>query len=123
MNTYRITALHPTGQVKTFKFQAEDIPAANTKFRQSHPKMTIVVTELIQEDIPKSSGQSKAKRRGHYKARLCQIRANLQSMTDDEDGLLTQEEILQIQRIACKVDRVVALFPERTMELKCRGVL
>lgn len=123
MNTYRIIAVHPTGRVKTFKFNAEDIPSSNALFKQAHPEMNIITTEFISENPTTQSPPSNIKRRSHLKARLCQIRANLQSMTDSEDGLLTQEEILQLQRIACKVDRVVALFSERTMELKQRGVL
>lgn len=125
MNTYLIEVKHPSGIIKKFKVQAQDKCLAKINFSKVYSTLEILSVELIAGLIepPLKKGFSNIKRRSHYKTRLCQIRANLQSMTDDENGLLTEEEVIMIQRIACKVDRVISLFPSRTLDLKLKGVL
>ena len=63
------------------------------------------------------------KERTYIKTRLAQIRGNLHSMIDSGEQLLTREEILQLDRISCKVSRVISLFEMRTMDLKREGKL
>ena len=125
MNTYLIEVKHPSGILKKFKLQAPFKHLAIDNFSKAFPQLEVLSVDVISPSVEPCAkkGISKAKQRSYYKSRLAQIRANLQSMTDAEDDLLTNEEILMLQRIACKVDRVIALFPGRTLELKQRGVL
>ena len=75
------------------------------------------------EDPISPTSLSPSRQRSHFKARLCQIRNNLQSMTDSESPYLTHEEVIQLQRISCKIDSVISKFGMRTMDLKNGGIL
>ena len=63
--------------------------------------------------------------RNYHRTRLYQVRGNLTSMIDSasQDNLLTQEEILQLQRSIKGIDRVIELFNMRSMDLRKGGVL
>ena len=81
------------------------------------------IEENLKENLTSSNSLSPYRQRSHFKARLCQMRNNLQSMTDSESPYLTHEEIIQLQRISCKVDNVISKFGMRTMDLKNGGIL
>lgn len=117
---YRVHAIHKVrGTSHTFILNSmSDVEM----FPLKYPKLSMHKVERVR-DYDKTNVNSPRRLRSHLKARLCQIRGNLQSMTDSEDSLLTEEEILAIQRITCKVDRVISLFEMRTMDLKKRGVI
>jgi hypothetical protein len=91
-------------------------------FKDTHPSLNIVSVEEVRK-YEKKNFNSPKRLRANLKARLCQIRGNLQSMTDSEEPFLTEEELVTIQRIACKVNRVISLFEMRTMDLKKGGVI
>ena len=117
---YRIHAVHKIrGSEHTFQVNSIDHVKA---FPITHPKLLIAKVECIRE-YDRSNVNSPKRLRANLKARLCQIRGNLQSMTDAEESPLTKEEILQIQRITCQVNRVISLFEMRTMDLKMGGVI
>lgn len=123
---FKIVATHPTHSTQhNFIIFDESARQALDQFHLTYPhlKLDSIVEEAGVEDVESPLKCSKYKMRNHYKARLCQIRGNLQSMTDAEESLLTQEEILSLQRIACKVDRVISLFNTRTLDLKKGGFL
>ena len=127
----RVFARHiATGSVHTFILSGKSLESISEYFEHRFPTVSMYRIDPITVDIIPERRESErrntcspAKRRGHYKARLCQVRGNLQSMTDSEYGLLTTEEILVLQRISCKLDRVIALFNTRTMDLKRDGLL
>ena len=117
---YRIHAVHKIrGSEHTFQVNSIEHVEA---FPVTHPKLSMTKVERIRE-YDKTNVNSPKRLRANLKARLCQIRGNLQSMTDDEESPLTREEILQLQRISCQVDRVISLFEMRTMDLKKGGVI
>lgn len=55
--------------------------------------------------------------RNHHKARITQMRNNTLSLMEDEDAILTDSERLQLSRIACQFDRILALWAGRSMDL------
>lgn len=117
---YRIHAVHKIrGSEHTFQVSSTEHVEA---FPLTYPKLSIIKVERIRE-YDRSNVNSPKRLRANLKARLCQIRGNLQSMTDAEESPLTKEEILQIQRITCQVNRVISLFEMRTMDLKIGGVI
>lgn len=117
---YRVHAIHKVrGTSHTFILNSIEHVE---EFLKLYPKLSMVKVERIRK-YGKTNINSPKRLRANLKARLCQIRGNLQSMTDAEDPLLTREEILAIQRITCKVDRVISLFEMRTMDLKKGGVI
>ncbi len=117
---YRIHAIHKVrGSEHTFQVNSIEHVKA---FRVTHPKLSMIKVEQVRE-YDKTNVNSPKRLRANLKARLCQIRGNLQSMTDAEESPLTKEEILQIQRITCQVNRVISLFEMRTMDLKMGGVI
>ena len=117
---YRVHAIHKVkGTSHTFILNSmSDVEM----FPLKYSRLEMEKVERIR-DYDKTNVNSPKRLRANLKARLCQIRGNLQSMTDAEDPLLTEEEILAIQRIACKVDRVISLFEMRTMDLKKGGFI
>lgn len=124
MNRYRISAYrNESVKERTFIIEADNPYEMFHKFNFRFPNCTIINYVLIDESKIKSTKFSPAKQRSHFKARLCQIRNNLQSMTDSESPYLTHEEIIQLQRISCKVDNVISKFGMRTMDLKNGGIL
>ena len=117
---YRIHAIHKVrGSEHTFQVDSIDHVKA---FPVTHLKLSMIKVEKVRK-YDKSNINSPKRLRANLKARLCQIRGNLQSMTDAEEGLLTTEEILALQRISCLLDRVISLFNSRTMDLKNEGKL
>ena len=121
---FKITTKHPVdSSIHIFNVEGINCNDAVINLWVRHPKLIVQDVEELSTPKHVCKNCSPAKRRGHYKARLCQVRGNLQSMTDSEEGLLTTEEILALQRISCKLDRVIALFNTRTMDLKREGKL
>lgn len=120
MTKYRIYANHKIkGSSHTFIVDGiEEVES----FPSKYPKLSMIKVERIRK-YDKTNIYSPKRVRHNLKARLCQIRGNLQSMTDSEESPLTQEEILQIQRISCQINRVISLFEMRTMDLHKEGRL
>lgn len=123
---FKITATHPKfkGKIKIFIWEGYSSDHAGVNFASKHPNLAINSIDLISEDSPCTKCTcSPSKQRSYYKVRLCQIRGNLQSMTDSETPLLTPEELIQLQRITCKIDKVISQFGMKTMDLKREGIL
>lgn len=124
---FKIIALHPkSNRARTFilnGLSSEEV--ALYSLHLEHPNLKVLHCEPITDrcECEKRTECAPYKIRNHYKARLCQIRGNLQSMTDSEDGLLTCEEVVQIQRLTARVDRIISLFHTRTLDLKKDGKL
>lgn len=126
MNKYIIYAIKsgesPNKRHKFIRYD-KSFESAECNFLKKYPYMAILDIFIEEENISNSSSISPTKQRSHFKARLCQIRNNLQSMTDSESPYLTHEEVIQLQRISCKVDNVISKFGMRTMDLKNGGIL
>lgn len=94
---------------------------AMVRWMFQHPNVRIISIELI-GPVENSQKQSKKRTsdqlRSHHKARITQMRNNAQSLMEDEDSILTIEERLQLSRITCQFDRILALWTERSLNLK-----
>lgn len=126
--------------MKLYKLTVRKGPASGTFFRYAHsPEEAISgwlednpFTEVVNcvpwhkkvpvGTIPKKS-HSGAKSRAYLKARITQMLRNAQSILEDEEALITMEERLQLSRVICQENRILALWGERTMQLKLEGLL
>lgn len=87
-----------------------------------HPDTVVEKIEEVKEEFfPKTKKQSNDlsphQWRNHHKARITQMRNNALSLIEDEDAILTDSERLQLSRIACQFDRILALWAGRSMDL------
>ena len=126
MYRYKVLATrngYENKKAKTFILEADNDDSLFHRFMFKYPNCTIHSFVCIDEFKPKNSTPSPLKQRNHFKARLCQMRNNIQSMTDSESPYLTHEEVIQLQRISCKLDNVISKFGMRTMDLKKEGIL
>ena len=86
-----------------------------------HPDTVVETIEEVKEEPGKSckckKGLTRRQWRNHHKARITQMRNNAISLIDDEDAVITDSERLQLSRIACQLDRILALWPTRQYEL------
>ena len=124
---FKISALHPKStKPRIFilnNYSYEEV--ALDAFQLERPHLKVLHCEPLTErrECKRRDKYAPYRIRNHYKARLCQVRGNLQSMTDSEEGLLTIEEILSLQRISRKLDRVIELFNTRNIDIKNDGKL
>lgn len=123
MEAYRLKVLSVNGLSKTAIVRAESPDLAISSFRSIHPTWIVESYEVI---LPVVNNKSKNHRspavmRNTYKARMVQVRNNLQSMIEDESSLLTEEEIIQLSRITCKLGHVISMFHTRSMDMKREG--
>ena len=94
-------------------------------WRHRHPNTEIIsIKEIVPKEEIESTKLCKCKKeitkrqwRNHHKARITQMRNNAISLIDDEDAVITDSERLQLSRIACQLDRILALWPTRQYEL------
>ena len=87
-----------------------------------HPDTVVEKIEEVKEEFfPKTKKQSNdlspRQWRNHHKARITQMRNNALSLIEDEEAILTDSERLQLSRIACQFDRILALWARRSMDL------
>ena len=126
--------------MKLYKLTVRKGPASGTFFRYAHYSDEAIagwlednpstrVIECIempissQEAPPMKRPRSGAKSRAYLKARITQMMRNAQSILEDEEALVTMEERLQLSRVICQQNRILALWGERTMQLKIEGLL
>ena len=126
--------------MKLYKLAVRKGPASGVFFRYAHspeeaisgwlednPTTTVIecVETLSQSQEASSTGKprSGAKSRAYLKARITQMMRNAQSILEDEEALITMEERLQLSRVICQENRILALWGERTMQLKLEGLL
>lgn len=94
-------------------------------WHHKHPNTEIIsIKEIVPKEEIESTKPCKCKKeitsrqwRNHHKARITQMRNNAISLIDDEDAVITDSERLQLSRIACQLDRILALWPTRQYEL------
>jgi len=125
MPRYLVTVKHSSGICKDVILHGTSLEDCSKNLLTHHPKIDILHISEHPEDVAPSVNKHRSpfKIRNTYKARLTGIRNNLQSMLEDESGLLTQEELLQITRITCKLGNVISLFHTRTLDMKKEGIL
>ena len=87
-----------------------------------HPDTVVEKIEEVKEEFfPKMKKQSNNlsphQWRNHHKARITQMRNNALSLMEDEEAILTDSERLQLSRITCQFDRILALWAGRSMDL------
>ena len=90
-----------------------------------HPNTEIIsIKEIVPKEESDSTKPCKGKKeitsrqwRNHHKARITQMRNNALSLMEDEESVLTDSERLQLSRIACQFDRILALWAGRSMDL------
>ena len=86
-----------------------------------HPDTVAEKIEKVKEEPGKSckckKGLTRHQWRNHHKARITQMRNNALSLMEDEEAILTASERLQLSRIACQFDRILALWAGRSMDL------
>ena len=125
MPTYRLHVTRDektiTSVVKYFRVTSPDANTAMSLFLDNHPGYKVICWEEMVEEPKESHQRSPAKLRHTYKARMVGVRNNLQSMVEDESELLTQEELIQISRTICELNRIITLFQTRSMDLKREG--
>ena len=125
--------------MKLYKLTVRKGPASGTFFRYAHYSDEAIagwlednpstkVIECIEmptnsQEAPHEKRRSGAKSRAYLKARITQMMRNAQSILEDEEALVTMEERLQLSRVICQQNRILALWGERTMQLKIEGLL
>lgn len=111
----------------TFSRYARSPERAIAGWLEDNPTTTVIecVETLSQSQEAHSTERprSGAKSRAYLKARITQMMRNAQSILEDEEALITMEERLQLSRVICQENRILALWGERTMQLKLEGLL
>ena len=111
----------------TFSRYAHSPEEAIAGWLEDNPTTTVIecVETLSQSQEAPSTGKlrSDAKSRVYLKARITQMMRNAQSILEDEEALVTMEERLQLSRVICQQNRILALWNERSMQLKVEGRL
>ena len=106
---------------KNYYRSAESALEAINSWQADHPSTQVLeVIEVL--DFREPSEQIKHRTplqiRAHHKARITQMRNNAISLLEDEETVLSQEERIQLSRVTCQLDRILALWATRTMDLK-----
>ena len=114
----------------TFSRYASSYEEAISGWLKDNPSTTVIeweeATERVTSPPEKETDRgphSPSCRRAYLKARVTQMMRNAQSILEDEDALVTLEERLQLSRVICQQNRILALWGERSMQLKLEGFL
>lgn len=126
MKLYKLTVRK--GQASgTFSRYARSPERAVAGWLEDNPSTMVIkcveASASSQEASPTERPRSGAKSRAYLKARITQMMRNAQSILEDEEALITMEERLQLSRVICQENRILALWGERTMQLKIEGLL
>lgn len=126
MPRYKITVMnkHNSAEGTFFKYGNSSNTVINEWYCK-HPETKVIsIIEVASEEEIQSTKPCKCKKeitsrqwRNHHKARITQMRNNTLSLMEDEDAILTDSERLQLSRIACQFDRILALWAGRSMDL------
>ena len=116
---------HPSGVCTTIYLHGESEQEAIDTFTKRHPNLEILSSMILLEweDLPKCKARTGKQIRTHHKARITQVRNNLQSLVEDEKSVLTDEERVQLSRAICKVQHILGKWHVRDMDLQREGVL
>ena len=126
MPRYKISVMNKHNNAKGTFFKYGNSPdAIITEWYCKHPETKIIsILEVESEEKIQPVKPCKCKKeitshqwRNHHKARITQMRNNALSLMEDEEAILTDSERLQLSRIACQFDRILALWAGRSMDL------
>ena len=101
---------HYSGVVSTIYLHGDSEVAAQENFLERYSKMEILsITAMPQFEEPtKCKARTKKQIRNHHKARIIQVRNNLMSLTEDDKAILSDGERVQLARITCKINHLLA---------------
>lgn len=126
MKLYKIIATKGGARGEFFRY-AHSPEEAISGWLEDNPSTKVIkcveASASSQETSPTERPRSGAKSRAYLKARITQMMRNAQSILEDEEALVTMEERLQLSRVICQENRILALWGERTMQLKLEGLL
>ena len=127
MKLYKITATKGETRGEFFRY-AHSPEEAIAEWLEDNPFTRVINCipwhkKIPVGTIPHKKSHNGAKSRAYLKARITQMMRNAQSILEDEDALVTMEERLQLSRIICQQNRILALWAERSMQLKLEGLL
>lgn len=116
---------HPSGVCTTIKLTGDSETAAIDAFYSRHQHLDILsIHQLPEWETPvKCNARTNKQIRAHHKARVTQVRNNLQSLAEDEKSVLTNEERVQLSRVICKVQRILSKWHIRNMDMNREGLL
>lgn len=116
---------HHSGVCSTIYLNGESEYKALRSFHLRHPKIEVLsILSLPEwEDLPKCKARTDKQKRAYHKARITQVRNNLQSLVEDEKAILTNEERVQLNRAICKVQLILSKWHVRDMDLKMEELL
>ena len=120
MPRYKIIVMNKHNNAKGTFFKYGNSPkAVITDWCWQHPETEVInILEVESEEkIQPKKEITSHQWRNHHKARITQMRNNALSLMEDEDAILTDSERLQLSRIACQFDRILALWAGRSMDL------
>ena len=102
---------HPRGAHTTIWLCGESEESTRDAFLFHHPHLSITSMMELPEwnDVEeKRKTRSDKQIRAHNKARLTQVRNNLNSLLESDSSILTSGERVQIARISCKLTRLLS---------------
>ena len=118
-------AKHPSGVCTTLWLHGNSEREALDTFHTRRPNIEILTCmELLEwEDLPKCKARTGKQKRAHHKARITQVRNNLQALVEDENSILTNEERVELSRCICKVQNILSKWHIRNMDMERDGLL
>ena len=116
---------HPSGVCTQVKLSGESELEVVNSFCERHPNLEILSIYQLPEFEPpcKCKARTAKQIRSHHKARIVQVRNNLQSLVEDDKAILTDEERVQLSRAICKVQHILSKWHARDIDLKVEGLL
>ena len=122
MKKFQLTITHNEWPCSQIYFRLAASPSeAIQSWIADHPSTSVTeIKEVPTDELIESQSKSRTplQHRAHHKARITQIRNNAISLLEDENSILTPEERVQLSRCTCQLDRILALWPTRTLDLK-----
>lgn len=122
MKKYQLTITHnewPASQ--TYFRTASSKEEAIAAWHLDHPSTTVTSIKEVSSTEPseqQTPTRTPLQQRAHHKARITQMRNNAISLLESEESILTPEERVQLSRATCQLNRILALWPTRTLDLK-----
>lgn len=102
---------HPGGAHTNIWLSGESEQSSRNAFLYRHPHLSIISMVAIPEwenVKEKCKVRSNKQIRTHHKARITQVRNNLNSLLEDDSSVLTYGERVQIARISCKLTHLLS---------------
>lgn len=112
---------HPRGAYTTIWLSGESEQSTRDAFLSRHPHLSIIsMMELHEwENVEeKCRARSDKQIRAHHKARITQVRNNLNSLLEDDSSILTSGERAQIARISSKLTYLLSGWKANSINIK-----